>query len=72
MKEQFIEVIKIAAPWIAGVISSGIVTAMVKRTVVKYITKKIDSVTAEKQLKEVKKELNEIKHEIYILRGKAK
>lgn len=72
MKEQFIEVVKIVAPWIAGVISSSVVTAMVKRIVVKYITKKIDSVTAEKQLKEVKKELNEIKHEIYILRGKAK
>lgn len=72
MKEQFLEMIKVAAPWIAGVISSGVVTAMVKNVVVKYITKKIDNVTAEKQLREVKQELNEIKHEIYILRGKAK
>lgn len=71
MIEQVKEVVKIAAPWIAGVLSSGIVTALIKKCVVNYLQRKINEVSAPEQNKKILTELEEIKKEINILRGKS-
>lgn len=71
MIEQVKEVLRIAAPWVAGVLSSGIVTVWIKKIIVSYLKKKIDDASTTAQNEKIMKELEAIKKEINILRGKS-
>lgn len=72
MKEQIFEIINYCAPLVAGFITSVIIPLIIKKFSVKSLQKKIDEVNEGKELKEIKKELYNIKKEILEMRGKRK
>ena len=71
MVEQVKAIVIMLAPWVAGALSGGTVTLLVKKIVVKYVKSKVDEISATEQNKQILKELKEIKREINILRGKS-
>ena len=72
MKEQIVEIIRDAAPLIAGVITSIIIPISIRIQSVKRLNKKIDEVKEGTQLVEINKQLKEIKKEILEMRGKRR
>lgn len=72
MKEQIYEIIVYVAPLVAGFITSTVIPLIIQRFSKKYLQKKINELSEGEQLKEIKKELSNIKKEILEMRGKAK
>lgn len=72
MLDQLYEILIVAAPIVAGTITSVVIPFIIKHFTVKRLQKKIDEVTPNKQLMDVKRELEAIKREIWQMRGKMK
>lgn len=72
MKEKIYEILIYVAPLVAGFITSIVIPFIIQRFSKKYLKKKIDEINEGKELKEIKKELADIKREILEMRGKRK
>lgn len=72
MKEQILTFFINYGHVIVFVILEMILIPILKKTIIKRVTKKIEQVEPTEQLKEVNKELKEIKREILEMRGKVK
>lgn len=72
MKEQILNFFINYGHVIVFALLEMILIPLIKKTIIKKVTKKIDEVEPSAQLKEVNKELKEIKREIMEMRGKVK
>lgn len=79
MKEQIIQIIQYISPLIAGLMTSIIIPLITNLKTTKYLKIKIDEVHEGKVLQDIKEETNclrkeiaELKKEIFELRGKTK
>lgn len=72
MKEKIIEVVLFVVPVIGELITAIGVLISIKRFAKKKLQKRIEEVSEANQLKEMRRELAEIKREIQEMRGKRK
>lgn len=80
MKEQLYSILIPIVSTVAGVFASVSIVAIIKKIIKKAIesfidktlTPKIDEISTNKQLKEIKEEVVKVKHEILEMRGKRK
>lgn len=70
MNEQIMELVVFIAPLVAGFISSVVIPIVSSVKSVKYIKRKTDEVSSNKELREIKEKLNNVEKQVYILRGK--
>ena len=70
MNEQIMELVVFVAPLVAGFISSVVIPIISSVKSVKYIKRKTDEVSSNKELREIKEKLNNVEKQVYILRGK--
>lgn len=79
MTEELKEVLTTLAPYVAGLVSSGFLSAFAVKIIYGFINKKISSVAPTEQYKELTAEIKKLKEEVDItnkeimqLRGKRK
>lgn len=70
MNEQIMELVVFIAPLVAGFISSVVIPIISSVKSVKYIKRKTDEVSSNRELREIKEKLNNVEKQVYILRGK--
>lgn len=70
MNEQIMELVVFIAPLVAGFISSVVIPIVSSVKSVKYIKRKTDEVSSNRELREIKEKLNNVEKQVYILRGK--
>lgn len=72
MKEIIYEIVLKYSPVVAGFIVTVIIPLLFNKFCKKTITKKVNDLDKDNQLKKINKELSEIKREILEMRGKIK
>lgn len=72
MKEKIYEIAVFVAPLFAGLITSILIPLLIRRFTIKRLKAKIEEVDGSKTLKNMQKDIAEIKREILQMRGKIK
>lgn len=72
MKEQILEIIRDAAPLVAGFITSTLLPALISKWSVGRLRRRIDTVKATDTERDIINRLDRIENELLELRGKRK
>lgn len=70
--EKVVELVGFVAPLLAGFMTSVLIPLIIKKVSLRSIETKIENISPIKEIKELRKEIAEVKREILQMRGKTK